>query len=57
MSALERRKSAGKPLVSVASVANFFPSWIDTLVDEQLRKGIAGGMAQSRAPAREVCDR
>jgi transaldolase len=44
VSALEQRKSAGKPLASVASVASFFLSRIDTQVDEQLRRKIAGGM-------------
>jgi transaldolase len=46
MSALERRKFAGKPL-GVASVASFFLSRIDTRVDEQLRAKLAGGMAQA----------
>ena len=42
MSALERRKAAGEPLAGVASVASFFLSRIDTVVDEQLRQKIAG---------------
>jgi transaldolase len=46
MSALERRKFAGKPL-GVASVASFFLSRIDTRVDEQLRAKLAGGMAEA----------
>jgi transaldolase len=48
MSALERRKAAGKPLAGVASVASFFLSRIDTRVDEQLRQKIAGGMSQAQ---------
>jgi len=43
MSALERRKLAHEPLGGVASVASFFVSRIDTRVDEQLRRKIAGG--------------
>lgn len=48
MSALERRKTAGEQLASVASVASFFLSRIDTVVDEQLRQKIAGGMPQAQ---------
>jgi len=48
MSALERRKTAGEPLAGVASVASFFLSRIDTVVDEQLRQKIAGGMPQAQ---------
>jgi len=47
MSALERRKSAGKPLASVASVASFFLSRIDTRVDELLRHKIASGTSEA----------
>jgi transaldolase len=47
MGALELRKSAGKPLASVASVASFFLSRIDTRVDEQLRQKIASGMSEA----------
>lgn len=47
MSALERRKLAGKPLAGVASVASFFLSRIDTRVDEQLRPKIAAGMSKA----------
>jgi transaldolase len=36
LQALEARAKAGEPLASVASVASFFLSRIDTLVDEQL---------------------
>ena len=48
MSALERRKTAGEPLAGVASVASFFLSRIDTVVDEQLRQKIADGMPQAQ---------
>lgn len=44
MSALEQRKNAGKPVAGVASVASFFLSRIDTLVDQQLRDKVAHGM-------------
>ena len=47
MSALERRKLAGRSLADVASVASFFLSRIDTQVDEQLRQKLAGGMAKA----------
>jgi transaldolase len=46
MNALELRKVTGKPLASVASVASFFLSRIDTRVDELLRQRIAGGMRE-----------
>lgn len=36
LAALEARKDAGKPLATVASVASFFLSRIDTLIDKQL---------------------
>jgi transaldolase len=48
MSALERRKATGEPLAGVASVASFFLSRIDTVVDEQLRQKIADGMPQAQ---------
>ncbi len=42
--ALERRAAAGKPIHRIASVASFFVSRIDTLVDSQLEaKARAGG--------------
>lgn len=41
--ALERRHDAGRPLDAVASVASFFLSRIDTLVDELLRHRITTG--------------
>jgi transaldolase len=47
MTALERRKSAGEPLANVASVASFFLSRIDTLVDERLQRKVAGGMPEA----------
>jgi transaldolase len=48
MSALERRRAAHEPLASIASVASFFLSRIDTAVDEQLRRKIASGMPQAQ---------
>lgn len=45
--ALERRNGAHQSLASVASVASFFLSRIDTAVDEQLQRKIAGGMPQA----------
>jgi transaldolase len=47
MRALERRKSAHEPLARMASVASFFLSRIDTVVDEQLRRKAEGGMPQA----------
>lgn len=44
MGAMERRKAAGLPLASVASVASFFLSRIDVRVDEQLQQRIARGV-------------
>ncbi len=41
--ALERRREAGRPLAAAASVASFFLSRIDTLVDERLQHKIAAG--------------
>lgn len=41
--ALERRREAGRPLAAVASVASFFLSRIDTLVDERLQHKIVSG--------------
>ena len=48
MNALERRRAANEPLAGVASVASFFLSRIDTVVDEQLREKIASGMPQAQ---------
>src|SRR5690606_29163683 len=47
MSALERRKAADVRLDSVASVASFFLSRIDTAVDKQLRQRMANGSPQA----------
>lgn len=44
---LEARAAEGKPLKSVASVASFFLSRIDSLVDPKLEKLIAGGGANA----------
>lgn len=49
VNALERRKLERAPLEHVASVASFFLSRIDTLVDEQLQKKIANGVTEVRA--------
>jgi transaldolase/glucose-6-phosphate isomerase len=38
LSALEKRVAAGKPIDKVASVASFFVSRVDTLVDKQLEE-------------------
>jgi transaldolase len=43
LSGLETRLAAGKPIERIASVASFFLSRIDTLVDPQLEKLIAAG--------------
>jgi transaldolase len=48
VSALERRKAAKQPLDSIASVASFFLSRIDTLVDDQLRQKITSGMPEAQ---------
>lgn len=47
---LERRAAAGKPLMSVASVASFFLSRIDTLADELLQHRIVPGRSETRDP-------
>lgn len=49
VNALERRRLERAPLDSVASVASFFLSRIDTLVDEQLQKKVASGMAEAKS--------
>jgi transaldolase len=46
--ALERRQAAHESLAGVASVASFFLSRIDTVVDEQLRRKIAAGATQAK---------
>jgi transaldolase len=47
MSGLEDRMAAGKPLESIASVASFFLSRIDVLVDRQLDKLAGSGSEKS----------
>lgn len=51
--ALERRAEAGRPLDTVASVASFFLSRIDTLTDEQLQERMAAGETPSIGPRPE----
>jgi transaldolase len=41
--ALEERAKAGKPIDRIASVASFFVSRVDTLIDKQLDEKIAAG--------------
>jgi transaldolase len=48
VSALERRKANKAPISGIASVASFFLSRIDTLVDELLQQKIANGMPEAR---------
>lgn len=48
MSALERRKAEKAPLAGIASVASFFLSRIDTLVDELLQEKIRSGMSEAQ---------
>jgi len=54
LQALHRRRDAGKPLGEVASVASFFLSRIDVLVDrllgDRIREGTAGAGAEVGAP-------
>jgi transaldolase/glucose-6-phosphate isomerase len=45
---LEQRIAAGEPVDRVASVASFFVSRIDTLIDEQLEKAAASTSESSR---------
>jgi transaldolase/glucose-6-phosphate isomerase len=40
---LERRAAAGRPIDAIASVASFFVSRIDTLIDGQIDKRLAAG--------------
>ncbi len=51
LAALENRSSAGKPLQDISSVASFFLSRIDTLVDPQLEKIKASGSADAGTAA------
>ena len=48
MNALERRKADKAPLESIASVASFFLSRIDTLIDELLQHEIRGKMPEAQ---------
>jgi transketolase len=54
MRAVERRLAAGKPIDSVASVASFFLSRIDVLVDRLLRHRIVPGPSSSAEPRPEA---
>ncbi len=45
LEALEARAAAGQPVARLASVASFFVSRVDTLVDKQLQEGIAAAEA------------
>jgi transaldolase len=49
LTALERRVAEGKPIENVASVASFFLSRIDVLVDQLLHR-----MAQKNGPAQAL---
>ena len=49
LSGLEKRLDDGKPIDNLASVASFFLSRIDSLIDPQLEKGITAGKNASRA--------
>src|SRR5499427_5367408 len=54
MRALERRLAAGKPIDSIASVASFFLSRIDVLVDRLLRHRIVPAQSSSALPRPEA---
>ncbi len=47
ISALERRRAANQPIDRIASVASFFVSRVDTLVDEKLGKKIEAASSQA----------
>ena len=49
LAGLEDRLAAGKPLAGIASVASFFVSRVDTLVDKRLEAIIKDGGAQAEA--------
>jgi transaldolase len=51
LAGLEARKAAGKPVSSIRSVASFFVSRIDTLVDQMLEGIIASGGPESELAA------
>jgi transaldolase len=53
MRALERRLAAGQPIRNVASVASFFLSRIDVLVDQLLGHRIQPGLSASATPRPE----
>jgi transaldolase len=50
LSALERRVAEGKPVHTIASVASFFLSRIDVLVDQLLTQQAQSGTAPTDAP-------
>jgi transaldolase len=52
LSGLETLAQAGRPLESVTSVASFFVSRVDTLVDKRLEERIAGADAAQQAALR-----
>jgi len=54
MRALERRLAAGKPIDGIASVASFFLSRIDVLVDRLLRHRIVPAQSSSTLPRPEA---
>src|SRR5436309_7320368 len=55
ISALEKRKGRGQRIDNIASVASFFVSRIDTLVDERLQKRVdAAGEASERGRLRSL---
>jgi len=55
ISALEKRKGRGQRIDNIASVASFFVSRVDTLVDERLQKRVdAAGEASERGRLRSL---
>src|SRR6266700_3302603 len=50
LTALQRRAAAGKPIDRIASVASFFLSRIDVLVDEPLQQRATAGTAEQPDP-------
>lgn len=55
LTALERRSKAGKPVKGIASVASFFVSRVDTLVDKLLDERIAAaGDASEQAQLKDL---
>ena len=57
LAALEDRRASGRPLDAVASVASFFLSRIDTLVDGRLERDGRPGAAALRGRAAIACAR